>query len=97
MLGLGVSHGELSPRYAHPYSAMQRYLSGLDTANDFPFVPAEGIQVSQLARLTHVREQTMTRHPVGVSGDAAWPPGAGKPAQDVSSFRAPLSSPKKTP
>jgi DNA-binding MarR family transcriptional regulator len=30
-------------------------------ANVFPFVPEEGIQVSQLARLTHVREQTMTQ------------------------------------
>lgn len=30
-------------------------------ANVFPFVPDEGIQVAQLARLTHVREQTMTQ------------------------------------
>lgn len=27
----------------------------------FPWVPEEGIQVSQLARLTHVREQSMTQ------------------------------------
>lgn len=30
-------------------------------ASVFPFVPEEGIQVSQLARLTHVREQTMAQ------------------------------------
>lgn len=34
VLGLGVSHGEFNPRYAHPYLAMNRYLSGLDSASE---------------------------------------------------------------
>ncbi|GAA5185903.1 LLM class F420-dependent oxidoreductase [Rugosimonospora acidiphila] len=32
LLGLGVSHPQLTERYARPYSAMQEYLSGLDSA-----------------------------------------------------------------
>jgi probable F420-dependent oxidoreductase len=39
VLGLGVSHGHITERYAHPYAAMQEYLSVLDGAAD-P-VPAE--------------------------------------------------------
>jgi probable F420-dependent oxidoreductase len=32
LLGLGVSHPHLTARYAHPYAAMQAYLSALDAA-----------------------------------------------------------------
>jgi len=32
LLGLGVSHPHLTARYAHPHTAMQRYLSALDSA-----------------------------------------------------------------
>ncbi|QKV93937.1 LLM class F420-dependent oxidoreductase [Streptomyces sp. NA02950] len=32
LLGLGVSHGQLVERYARPYSAMQDYLTALDSA-----------------------------------------------------------------
>lgn len=34
LLGLGVSHGHLAARYAHPFSAMRAYLSALDSAAD---------------------------------------------------------------
>ncbi|MFF4605147.1 LLM class F420-dependent oxidoreductase [Streptomyces sp. NPDC001339] len=39
LLGLGVSHARFATRYARPYSAMQDYLTGLDSA-PMP-VPAE--------------------------------------------------------
>ncbi|MFI5635437.1 LLM class F420-dependent oxidoreductase [Streptomyces sp. NPDC051664] len=38
LLGLGASHAELTPAYRRPYSAMQQYLDGLDSA-DHPVTP----------------------------------------------------------
>ncbi|MER6910556.1 LLM class F420-dependent oxidoreductase [Streptomyces sp. NPDC000594] len=42
LLGLGVGHAALAPRYAKPYTAMVEYLDALDTAPD-PVPPARRI------------------------------------------------------
>jgi probable F420-dependent oxidoreductase len=47
VLGIGVSHGKLTPRYAKPYTAMTEYLDGLDAAGS----PAVGASRRVLAAL----------------------------------------------
>ena len=63
VLGLGVSHGEFSPQYAHPYMAMNRYLSGLDSASE-P-VPASGRVLAALGpkMLALARSRAAGAHP----------------------------------
>jgi len=63
LLGLGVSHSQFSPRYARPYSAMQRYLSGLDAAPE-P-VPAAGRVLAALGprMLALARDRAAGAHP----------------------------------
>ena len=63
LLGLGVSHGHLAAHYAHPLSAMQTYLSTLDSATD-P-VPADARVLAALGprMLTLSRERAAGAHP----------------------------------
>jgi probable F420-dependent oxidoreductase len=69
LLGLGVSHGEFSPRYAHPYAAVQRYLSGLDTAHE-P-VPSTGRVLAALGpkMLALARDRAAGAHPYLVTAE----------------------------
>lgn len=63
MLGLGVSHGEFNARYDRPYAAMDRYLSGLDSASE-P-VPASGRVLAALGpkMLALARSRVAGAHP----------------------------------
>lgn len=63
LLGLGVSHGQLTDRYERPYSAMREYLTALDDAPD-P-VPAAGRVLAALGpkMLELSREHAGGAHP----------------------------------
>jgi len=50
LLGLGVSHGEAIPAYAHPYAAMQRYLDELTTPAGDVVLAALGPKMLGLSR-----------------------------------------------
>ena len=63
VLGLGVSHCQLTERYARPYSAMREYLTALDSAPD-P-VPASGRVLAALGpkMLKLSRDRAAGAHP----------------------------------
>ncbi|WP_030378225.1 MULTISPECIES: LLM class F420-dependent oxidoreductase [unclassified Streptomyces] len=63
LLGLGVSHSALAPRYARPYSAMRDYLTALDDAAE-P-VPADGRVLAALGprMLELARDRAAGAHP----------------------------------
>jgi probable F420-dependent oxidoreductase len=50
LLGLGVSHGEAIPAYAHPYAAMQRYLDELTAPAGDVVLAALGPRMLGLSR-----------------------------------------------
>lgn len=63
LLGLGVSHGSFTEKYARPYSAMVEYLDALDSAAE-P-VPAEGRVLAALGprMLALSRDRAAGAHP----------------------------------
>jgi probable F420-dependent oxidoreductase len=67
LLGLGVSHPHLTARYAHPYAAMEEYLSALDAAPE-P-VPTEARVLAALGpkMLALSRDRAAGAHPYLVS------------------------------
>ncbi|GGN76622.1 LLM class F420-dependent oxidoreductase [Streptomyces albiflavescens] len=69
LLGLGVSHGHLTKRYAQPYSSMRTYLDVLDTAPE-P-VPAEARVLAALGpkMLGLARDRAAGAHPYLVTAE----------------------------
>jgi probable F420-dependent oxidoreductase len=69
LLGLGVSHGHLTPGYAKPYEAMDEYLSALDNASE-P-VPRQARLLAALGprMLGLARDRSAGAHPYLVTAD----------------------------